>query len=314
MVNYIRKHCLFCGSKEDVEELYPQTFRFEDLTPEVFSARRSTEHFHYTIVRCRNCGLVFSRDILSDDVLAHLYTQSKVTFAEYTEIIRKDYWRCLGPHVRHIEKGVALEIGCSSGFFLEELLSRGFTDVYGCEPSLEAQRMASPAVQKNITVGFFRDGMYQANTFDLVCSFQTLDHLSDPLEVLRIAHGVLKPGGIMLVDVPQRYHYYTVVKHILIALRLWFAGWEREYSAGELERLLRRHSFSIVSSYGEWFNPPMWYRMLRRGLLRAGITLPMYPRAFAAIGKAFGGLRETLSRRRFALYTTVVVGTIARKE
>ena len=78
--------------------------------------------------------------------------------------------------------------------------------------------------------------------------------------------------------------------------------------------MLRRHSFSVVSSYGEWFNPPIWYRMLRRGLVRLGITLPMYPRLFTAIGRAFGGAREAFLRRRLALYTTVVIGTIARKE
>ena len=155
----------------------------------------------------------------------------------------------------------------------------------------------------------FADG-----TFDVVFHQGLLEHFRNPDDLIAENARVLKPGGIVLVDVPQRYHYYTVVKHVLIALRLWFAGWEREYSAGEIERLLRRHSFSIVSSYGEWFNPPMWYRMLRRGLFRAGVTLPMYPRVFAAIGKTLGGFREALLRRRFALYTTVVVGTIARKE
>jgi len=125
---------------------------------------------------------------------------------------------------------------------------------------------------------------------------------------------VLKRGGCILVDVPQRYHYYTVVKHLLMALGLWFAGWEREYSVAELERLLREHSFSIVSSYGEWFNPPMWYRMLRRGLIPIGVRLPMYPRVFVALGRAFGGFRGRFLERRAALYTTVVVGTIARKE
>jgi SAM-dependent methyltransferase len=155
----------------------------------------------------------------------------------------------------------------------------------------------------------FADG-----TFDVVFHQGLLEHFRNPGDLIAENARVLKPGGYILVDVPQRWHYYTVVKHILIALRLWFAGWEREYSVGELERLLRAHSFSIVSSYGEWFNPPIWYRMLRRGLIRAGVKLPMYPRVFTALGNAFGGLREALLRKRFALYTTGVVGTIARKE
>jgi SAM-dependent methyltransferase len=155
----------------------------------------------------------------------------------------------------------------------------------------------------------FADG-----SFDVVFHQGLLEHFRNPDDLIAENARVLKSGGIILVDVPQRYHYYTVVKHALIALHIWFAGWEREYSVKELERLLEKHSFSVVSSYGEWFNPPIWYRMLRRALLRVGIPLPMYPRAFAAIGRAFEGGRDALLRRRFALYTTVIIGTIARKE
>jgi hypothetical protein len=58
----------------------------------------------------------------------------------------------------------------------------------------------------------------------------------------------------------------------------------------------------------------MWYRMLRRGLIPVGLRLPMYPAVFTSFEKAFGGLRRSLLERRAALSTTVVVGTIARKE
>ena len=150
-------------------------------------------------------------------------------------------------------------------------------------------------------------------TFDVVFHQGLLEHFRNPDDLLAENARVLKPGGVILVDVPQRWHYYTLVKHVLIALGRWFAGWEREYSVAELERMLERHGFSIVGSYGEWFNPPMWYRMLRRSLRPAGIRLPMYPRCFAAIGRAFSGIERRLLERRIALYTTVVVGTVARK-
>ncbi len=151
-------------------------------------------------------------------------------------------------------------------------------------------------------------------TFDVVFHQGLLEHFRNAGDLVAENARVLKSGGYLLVDVPQRYHYYTVIKHLLMALHVWFAGWEREYSIGELERLLRSHSFSIVSSYGEWFNPPIWYRMLRRGLAPLGARLPMYPSVFTALGKAFGGLRGRFISRRSALYTTVVIGVIARKD
>jgi hypothetical protein len=101
---------------------------------------------------------------------------------------------------------------------------------------------------------------------------------------------------------------------MMIAAGKWFAGWETEFSPRELERMLREQSFSIVGTYGEWLNPPIWYRILRKGLMGAGMKLPMYPKIFTAIRKIFSGLRAVLLSLRPVIYTTVVIGTIARKD
>lgn len=155
---------------------------------------------------------------------------------------------------------------------------------------------------------------FESGTFDIVFHQGLLEHFRNPDDLVAENARVLKRGGYLLIDVPQRYHYYTLIKHLLIPLGLWFAGWETEYSVTELENLVEKHSFSIVSSYGEWFNPPIWYMMLRKGLLRLGVRLPMYPRLFSAVRRLFGGLRSRLLRTRWALRTTVVVGTIAVKK
>ena len=210
-----------------------------------------------------------------------------------------------------------LEVGAGSGRDGAELARLG-ARVVALDYSLPSLRLIRAQAGGGSSVAAccgdafalpFADG-----TFDVVFHQGLLEHFRNPDDLIAENARVLKPGGCILVDVPQRYHYYTVVKHALIGLRLWFAGWEREYSVAELEGMLRRHNFSVVESYGEWFNPPIWYRMLRRGLLSIRIALPMYPRVFAAAGKIFGGPGRALLKRRFALYTTVVVGTIARKE
>jgi SAM-dependent methyltransferase len=199
MVKYIVKNCLFHQDDQCLEDLYPQTFKEEDLNEEVFSARRVTEHFHYKMVRCKKTGLVFSREILPEDILKKLYKGSKVTFSEYTNIIRKDYWKPLSKYSSILKKEAALEIGCSNGFFMEELLLQGFKEVKGCEPSTEAKEKANPSVMPYINTGFFNDDLYENGSFDLICIFQTLDHLSDPLSVLRTCLSKLKKGGLLYV-------------------------------------------------------------------------------------------------------------------
>jgi SAM-dependent methyltransferase len=199
MVQYITKHCLFCEDEKCLVDLYHQSFKEEDINADVFSARRVTEHFHYKMVKCSRTGLVFSREILPDSVLKKLYADSKVTFSKYTDIIRKDYWKALEKFSEIMKKDSVLEIGCSTGFFLEELQKQGFKEVYGCEPSTEARDLASSSVKTNIHTGFFTDEVYKNNTFDLICCFQTLDHLSNPLDILNICYNKLKPGGLIYI-------------------------------------------------------------------------------------------------------------------
>jgi hypothetical protein len=100
----------------------------------------------------------------------------------------------------------------------------------------------------------------------------------------------------------------------MIPLGLWFAGWETQFSVGELEKRIAKHGLTVVASYGEWFNPPIWYRMLRKALLSVRITLPMYPGFFAFFQPVFEPLRRFVLSKRWGLYTALVIGTIARKD
>jgi ubiquinone/menaquinone biosynthesis C-methylase UbiE len=151
-------------------------------------------------------------------------------------------------------------------------------------------------------------------SFDLVFHQGLLEHFRDPLPLLRENMRVLKPGGILLVDVPQRYHYYTLGKHLLMLFDKWFAGWETEFTIGELEELVREVGLDPERSYGDWMVPGLWYRALRKVLLKSTrMRLPMYPPGiwpFAPLAQAWRGW---FLQQRASLYTTIVVGCVARK-
>jgi SAM-dependent methyltransferase len=216
-----------------------------------------------------------------------------------------------------LEEKQVLEVGAGTGRD-GILLSREGAIVVSLDYSIQSLAMIQSQLGTNSSVlpacgdAFqlpFRDG-----TFDVVFHQGLLEHFRNPDDLIAENARVLKPGGIMLVDVPQKYHYYTVVKHVMIALGLWFAGWETEYSVSELERLLEKHSLTVLESYGEWFNPPIWYRMLRKALLPVHIRLPMYPRFFAFMDRLIAPIRSYVLGRRWGLYTALVIGTIARKQ
>ncbi len=156
----------------------------------------------------------------------------------------------------------------------------------------------------------FRDG-----TFDVVFHQGLLEHFRHPqaLALLRENIRVLKQGGYLLVDVPQRYHLYTVVKHILIAVDKWFAGWERSFSMPELRSLLQSLGLSTVHAYGDWMYPSLLYRSFREVLKKTGVVLPLNPQPVKFLTRLRIDLRQSMLMTSLPLYTGISIGVIGKK-
>lgn len=151
-------------------------------------------------------------------------------------------------------------------------------------------------------------------TLDIVFHQGLLEHFKDPLPLLKEHFRVLKPGGLLLVDVPQRYHVYTFIKHILIFLNKWFAGWETEFSIEQLKNLLEQSGFSVQHQYGRWMRPSLVYRIMREVFKKIKIRLSLYPRGFKLTRNLRDRLRDKLISKRWAFYTFLDIGMIGQKK
>lgn len=152
-------------------------------------------------------------------------------------------------------------------------------------------------------------------TFDVVFHQGLLEHFRKPVAAQLIQENVrvLKPGGLLLVDVPQRYHLYTVVKHVLIALNKWFAGWERSFSVWELEGVMRAAGLTPVHRYGAWMAPSFFYRVLREAGKKTGLRLPLYPRLHPALTDLRSAVRRSLHATPLPLISGISIGVVGRK-
>jgi SAM-dependent methyltransferase len=155
-----------------------------------------------------------------------------------------------------------LEVGCGRGATLLELAQRG-AKVVGIDyvPSsistCEALRHAVglDCSSANFLLGDARALPFASGSFDLVYSVGLLEHFEQPTVLLTEQHRVLKAGGFLLVQVPQKFSLYTMMKIPLTKLGRWqYGGWETQYSAGELETLVHDAGFepSAVFGYGSF--------------------------------------------------------------
>lgn len=260
---YITKPCLFCNETDEAHHpvLYKKNFKDENLNAGVFSARRTTEHFHYEMVKCARTGLIFSRHILNDEALNELYKGSVVTFGEQTEFIKRDYWQPIARYMNQWKKGRALDIGCSNGFFLEVLKDNGYEHVHGVEPGEEPKAIARADIRDGIVTGFYGPGLYPDDYFDLITCFQTLDHLSDPLGMLQQMYRNTQKGG----------HVYMIM-HNTRALQAKLFGEKSPiidvehiylFNKENLPELCKKAGFKVVSVFDVKNGYPLsyWIRM-----------------------------------------------------
>jgi SAM-dependent methyltransferase len=191
--------CAICGTKSGAEEMYPATLELSALTPALFSARRLPDRVHHRIVRCRRCRLVRSDPVLDPGAMAELYRASSFDYGQELEGLRSTYGAALDRVAALVPaQGELLDIGCGSGFVLSLALDRGWESVRGVEPSADAIDHAPREIAAVIEHDLMRPGLFAAASFDAVTLFQVLDHMPDPLALLRESYRILKPGGVIL--------------------------------------------------------------------------------------------------------------------
>jgi SAM-dependent methyltransferase len=95
---------------------------------------------------------------------------------------------------------------------------------------------------------------FEDRSFDVVCSFETVEHVTDPEALVGEAARVLRPGGTFIVSTPRAdvtTHAPANPHHRV------------ELSLGDFDRMLRK-SFSTVAIYGERRPQTRAHRMFQR--------------------------------------------------
>lgn len=208
-----------------------------------------------------------------------------------------------------------LEVGAGTGRDSLKLRELG-ADVSLVDYSAESLRLIRELVKTRdvmLIMGDARGCPFGDATFDIVFHQGLLEHFPSPFPLLKENWRILKKGGILIIDVPQTFHIYTLMKHALMALGLWFGGWERQFTIASLTRLVRALGFEPMHVYGDWSRPGIVYKIIRQILSKFGITLPMYPNYFGRITNGCYNLQDCLRKKRLFLYTVLSIGIVARK-
>ena len=98
--------------------------------------------------------------------------------------------------------GKILDVGCGSGRFLEIMARRGWI-VAGQEIDPRSATAAGRRLGIDVFNGELRDVPWPKDTFDVVHLSHVIEHLHRPLEVLKTAFALLRPGGRIYLRLPN---------------------------------------------------------------------------------------------------------------
>jgi len=174
--------------------------------------RHTFNNCNYNLIQCRNCNLITVDPIPSSETVKSFYCD---------EYFKKDY-RCgvkshsyyeeesaaiekakqVLPLLKNLKpQGTLLEIGCAGGTFLDQASKLGY-QVQGVEVSPSMSQKASELYGAKVRQGDFEELEFMDESFDIVCMFDVFEHLREPRQSLEKIHQILKPGGIVVIDVP----------------------------------------------------------------------------------------------------------------
>lgn len=201
----ISRACPLCSSTDETRVFADANFDLDKLDAFAFASRKLPEYMHYRLVECPTCDALYASPVPTVDELSQAYHDAAFDSQDEARHAARAYASFLSAiKARLPDTKGALDIGAGDGVFLEELLAAGFTEVVGVEPSAAPIAAAAPNIRPLLKHGLFRPDDYATGSFSLITCFQTLEHLSDPMEMCRSAQRLLKAGGALFVIAHDR--------------------------------------------------------------------------------------------------------------
>ena len=191
------KNCPPCNAR--AEKAIPFIGRYIDeskVTSNSFSSRKSPAYMTFGYVRCQCCLTAFSSKAPDSSALARAYHDADQNTSAEAEYAAATYRGYLEPLLAGLSRrGTCLEIGTGTGAFLAQLRDLGFVDLVGLEPSPAAIAAARPDLRPFIREGVFTGDELPPGSVSLICCFQTLEHVSEPKDLVEKAYRLIEPGS-----------------------------------------------------------------------------------------------------------------------
>lgn len=172
--------------------------------------RKCGEFNSYTHLDCPRCGFEHFLGEEEHTITPALYEQDAdynadlAVAANHRALLQWAHRRAIAYLSRELPGQRVLDVGCFNGFFVKELLSRGFR-----AKGIDFNRFAIEFGQKRygltdqISCQTLGDLKAAGETFGAITMFEVIEHLEDFTAVVKDACQLLRPGGVLILSTPN---------------------------------------------------------------------------------------------------------------
>jgi SAM-dependent methyltransferase len=169
--------------------------------PKTLGAATLGDETVFDLVECESCGTRYLSPLPSTAQLKEFYEPQYYGGDWFKQ-------RGLGQALAKLdlakrEPGNFLDVGCGLGFFIDGVRSHCDWRVFGVELSGAAVEFARSELGLEVTEGEFSELGYPDAFFDYIQLHNVLEHVIDPMKLLRECKRILKPRGSLHLRVPN---------------------------------------------------------------------------------------------------------------
>lgn len=218
----------------------------------------------YSVYRCRSCSGVFTD--LPAEAIDGLYGEEYFSeeFGPYFSALFGDtddapLRRHFTRYVVALENVIAgrrmLDVGCAGGLFLDVARQRGW-DVQGVEVSEHAAAVARERRCVKVHVGDVAELDLPQHAWDAVTLMDALEHMAEPGELLERLRGLIAPGGVLMLVLPNDRNLTTMLAMAIYRLTARRVAYPASrvhqiyhvayFTPATISALLERHGFEVV--------------------------------------------------------------------